>query len=323
MDDPRFAPLTIVCASEQRFGVGEQLREIEAPAPTIVTEPSARNTAAAAAIAALIVHAQDPDGLVLLLPTDHMIVNEGALRAAFVDGASPAEEGFVTLFGIKPDSPATGYGYIRIDPARLVGAHAFRAAAFVEKPDKATAESYLAAGDHVWNSGIALAGAATLLDAFARHEPALLDAARDALRAAKRDADFLRLDPDCYQRCRSVAFDNAILEKSDRIAVMPVAFGWRDVGTWSALFDASDRDADGNAFVGNVIAEATKDSYVRSEGPLVATLGIEGLVVVATDDAVLVVAKERDQDVRKIVDRVAAMRHAGPSGDLAGTKRNG
>jgi len=215
-----------------------------------------------------------------------------------------ARRGLVTLFGIRPNEPATGYGYIRFGDAIPDAGCARNVAAFVEKPDRTKAEAYLASGDYLWNSGIVLATAATLLRQFSVHAPDLTAPVRAALEGATHDADFVRLDADDYARCRAISFDHAVLERNDGVAVVPASFGWRDVGSWASLWEASEHDSDGNAMIGNVIAEATTDSYVRSEGPLVATLGVDGLVVVATKDVVLVAAKGRDQEIRSVVERL-------------------
>ncbi len=240
----------------------------------------------------------------LLMPADHLIDDVAAFQATVQGAAAAARRGFLTLFGIRPDSPATGYGYIRQGDAIPDAGKARRVAAFVEKPDRAKAETYLRSGDYFWNSGIVLARASVLLAELENLQLEIVALAREAVERGERDADFLRLDGGAYRRSRAISFDHAVLEKSDRVAVVPAAFGWRDVGSWSSLLEAADRDAAGNAAIGNVILEATKDSYVRSEGPLVATLGVEGLIVVATKAAILVAGKDHDQDIRTLVERL-------------------
>jgi mannose-1-phosphate guanylyltransferase/mannose-1-phosphate guanylyltransferase/mannose-6-phosphate isomerase len=308
-DPSLFEPLRVIASADHRFLIAQQLQEIGVATSAIVLEPSARNTAAAAAVAALIVEESDPGGLVLLAPADHRILDVEAFHAAVRIAADSASAGFLSLFGIAPDRPATGYGYIRAgDPvAGTVGAR--RVAAFVEKPDRETAERYVRGGDHLWNSGIFLLPATVFLAELTRFEPELLSHARKSLEHASRDSDFLRLDQEQFDRCRSIAIDLAVMERSDRMAVVPVDCGWTDVGSWSTLADMVDRDAFGNTTVGEVFTDGTRNSYVRSDGPLVATVGVEDLIVVATPDAVLVAHKDHDQDIKRIVDQLRDGKH--------------
>lgn len=307
-DSDLFAPPTVIAGEDHRFMVAAQLQEAGGADARIVLEPVGRNTAPAAALAALLVAEADADGLVLLMPADHLISDVAAFHQTVRNAMPAARRGLVTLFGIRPNEPATGYGYIRRGEAIADAGCARNVAAFVEKPDRATAEAYLASGDYLWNSGIVLATAATLLRQFSAHARDLTAPVRAALKDATHDADFVRLDADAYARCRAISFDHAVLERNDGVAVVPASFGWRDVGSWASLWEASEHDPDGNAIIGNVIAEATTDSYVRSEGPLVATLGVEGLIVVATKDVVLVAAKGRDQEIRNVVERLRMRR---------------
>ena len=303
-DAELFEPLTVIAGEEHRVMLAEQLSGTVAPGATIVLEPSARNTAAAAAIAALLIRRSRPDGLILLMPTDHLICDVAAFRRAVREAADIAREGCLTLFGMKPDRPATGYGYIRLGTRLSGGGPARRVAAFVEKPDQATAEAYVASGDYLWNSGMFLLPVGQLVSELRRLEPELLEAAGEALERAARDKDFLRLEPEAFARCRAVSIDHAVMERTDKAAVVPAEFKWMDVGSWAALWSMAERDDAGNAVSGEVLTWASRDSYIRSEGPLIATLGVEDLIVVATKDAVLVARKDRDQDVRKIVERL-------------------
>ena len=304
MLDPLFTPLTVIASAQHRFLVAEQLREVGATSPTIVLEPSARNTAAATAVAALLVRRRDPEGLLLLAPADHRILDDEAFRNAVREAAVAAREGFLLLFGVKPDHPATGYGYIRVGAPLAAEGRARSVDAFVEKPDRSTAEQYLASGNYLWNSGIFLLPASAILAELSSREPELVANAAEALKRASRDEDFLRLDQPAFDRCRSISIDYAVIERAERLAVIPVDFGWTDIGSWSALAEIAGRDEAGNTIVGEVLTEATRNSYVRSDGPLVATVGVEDLVIVATPDAVLVAHKEHDQDIKRIVDRL-------------------
>jgi mannose-1-phosphate guanylyltransferase/mannose-6-phosphate isomerase len=304
-----FKPPRIIANANHRFLIALQLQEIRVGAAAIVLEPSARNTAAAAAIASLLVEESDPDGLVLLLPADHRIADVEAFLAAVQVAAKTASEGFLSLFGITPDRAATGYGYIRVGEPIAGTAGAHRASAFREKPDRETAEKYLRDGDHLWNSGIFLLPASVFLAELSRFEPDLVANARESLKRASRDADFLRLDREAFDRCRSVAVDVAVMERSDRMAVIPVDCGWTDVGSWSSVADLAEHDAADNTTVGEVFVERTRNSYIRSDGPLVAAVGVEDLIVIATPDAVLVAHKDHDQDVKRIVDRLRDGKH--------------
>jgi mannose-1-phosphate guanylyltransferase/mannose-6-phosphate isomerase len=298
-----FEPLTVIAGNGHRFAVAEQLGAVGASSAAIVLEPAPRNTAAAAAIAALLIARSDPDATMLLMPADHLITDADAFRRAVREAAETARQGYLTLFGIRPDSAATGYGYIRVG-APVADGPARSVAAFVEKPSRTTAVAYVESGEYLWNSGIFLMPVALLLSELRRLEPDLLLAANEALERAARDADFVRLDAEAFCNCRSVSIDYAVMERTDKAAVVPAEFSWIDVGSWSALWSIAGLDDEENATIGDVLTLDTRGSYIRSEGPLVATVGVEDLIVVATNDAVLVARKDRDQDIRKIVDRL-------------------
>ena len=302
-----FHPVMVVANAEHRFVIAEQLREIGQGQPTIVLEPVARNTAPAVAAAALIAVAQDPEALILVMPADHAVPDKQGFLAAVRAGAAAAAAGALVLFGIRPDSPATGYGYIRAGEA-LAG-EARRVDAFVEKPDLAAAESYLADGRYSWNSGIFLLPAKAVIAELEAHEPAVIAAVRAALAGAKQDMDFLRLDPDAFGKSPSISIDYAVMERTERAAVVAADFAWSDVGAWGALWNLAARDGEGNVEIGDTVAEDTRGSYLRSEGPLIATVGVDDLIVVATPDAVLVVNRRKDQDVKKVVERLRASNH--------------
>ncbi|HVI33722.1 mannose-1-phosphate guanylyltransferase/mannose-6-phosphate isomerase [Phenylobacterium sp.] len=307
-DAKRFHPVMVVANAEHRFVIAEQLREAGAAAPTIVLEPAARNTAAAVASAALLTSSEDSDAVILVMPADHTIPARADFLAAIEAGLPAAREGALVLFGIQPDTPATGYGYIRGGEA-LSGA-ARKVEAFVEKPDLATAEAYLESGDYYWNSGIFLLPARAVLEELERHEPQVLAAVQAAVAAATRDMDFLRLDPETFSACPSISIDYAVMERTARAAVVPSSFVWSDVGAWSALWELADRDGDDNVEIGDTLAENTRGSYLRSEGPLIATVGVEDLIVIATPDAVLVASRHADQHVKRVVERLKASNHA-------------
>lgn len=303
-DPVRFEPLIVVANVEHRFTIAEQLRVIGVADPLIALEPCGRNTAAPTVVAALLARDQDPDALILVTPADHVVGDEEQFLHALETGAAIAEQGALVLFGIDPTSANPDYGYIRVgEPS---GAEAWRVAGFTEKPDQAAAEALLETGDHLWNSGLLLAPAQLVLDEIERLAPSVLAAAKAALDASRRDLDFVRLEEAAFAAGPSISLDHALIERSDRLAVVKARFDWTDVGAWSTLWELGEKTPDGNVLVGEAFAEATSNSYVRSDGPVVATLGVRDLIVVATPDAVLVADRTLDQDVGRIVDVLRA-----------------
>jgi len=301
-DPQRFAPPMVICNETHRFMVAEQLRQAVLPPGDIVLEPAARNTAPAACVAALRLLEADPEALLLLLPSDHFIADRAGFLAAVEQAAAAARDGWLVTFGVRPDRAETGYGYILQAEALAGCAGCHQVARFVEKPDRATAEGYLAEGGYAWNSGMFLFRAARLVEEMARLEPAVLAACRQALALKRHDLEFLRLDEAAFAASPSISIDYAVMERAERAAVVPVDIGWTDVGSWAALWEIAERDAAGNGLLGDVVAVDTRSSYLRSEGPLIATVGVEDLVVVATVDAVLVCPRARAQDAKKVVE---------------------
>ena len=307
----RVAPLSsaaplVVANEEHRFLVAEQLRVIGAPQARIVLEPVGRNTAPAIAAAALIASADGGDPLLLVLPSDHVVRDPDAFRAAVRAAAPAAEAGALVTFGIVPQAPETGFGYIQ---AERGGEGVRKVLRFVEKPDAATAQGYLDAGDHYWNSGMFLFRASRFLDELGRHRPDILAAARAASAHVDPDGEFLRLDREAFAASPAESIDYAVMEKTDAAMVLPVDIGWNDVGSWSALWDVSEQDGDGNAHHGDVIAVDSRNSYAYARR-LVALVGVDDLVVVETDDAVLVAAKDKVQEVKQVVARLKAERRS-------------
>lgn len=300
-----FAPPLVICNDEHRFIIAEQLRQLTITPQALVLEPTGRNTAPAAAIAALILAAQDPQALMLIMPSDHVIGRPDAFHQAIAAATSAAAEGALVTFGIQPTRPETGYGYLRAG-ASTTHAGVLRLDRFVEKPDLKTAEAYLAEGGTYWNAGIFLFRADRFLAELERCEPEILAACRAALAAAGNDLEFLRLDAAAFATCPTKSIDYAVMEHATNAAVVPVDMAWSDVGAWDALWELGDKDADGNHLLGDVIAQDITNCYVRSESGLVAVLGVSDLVVVNTDDAVLVAHKDHAQDVKRIVDRLEA-----------------
>jgi mannose-1-phosphate guanylyltransferase/mannose-6-phosphate isomerase len=301
-----FAAPIIVCNEAHRFMVGEQLREAGITAARIVLEPEGRNSAPAIAAAAVLVAETDPDAPLWMMAADAAITDIPALHRAVAAAAAAARAGHVVTFGMTPTAAETGYGYIETGAA-LAGLGGVNAVArFTEKPDAATAEAFLAGGRHLWNSGMFLFTAATLIAELERHAPDVLTAVRAAVAARTTDLDFIRLDKEAFARAPSISLDYAVAERTTKAAVVPASLGWSDVGSWAALWELAAKDGSGNAAVGNVIVEDSRNSYVRSDGPLVAVLGLEDAIVVATEDAVLAMPRSRAQDVKRIVDRLKA-----------------
>ncbi len=248
--------------------------------------------------------ASDPGALFLVMPSDHVIADAAAFHAAVEVAASAARAGALVTFGIAADRPETGYGYIRRGAALRGQEGCYAVAAFIEKPDRARAEAYVAAGDYAWNSGIFLFPAGLYVDELARQHPELVAGCRAALDKAQRDLTFLRLDKPSFAALRGESIDYAVMEHTKRAAVVPVAMGWNDIGSWDALWSIGDKDGAGNVMLGDVIAEDSKNSYFRSEERLIAALGVEDLIVVATGDVVLVARRDRAQDIKSLVARL-------------------
>jgi mannose-1-phosphate guanylyltransferase/mannose-6-phosphate isomerase len=307
-DDENFAPPLIIANEEHRFIIAEQLREIGVAPSAIILEPVGRNTAPAAAVAALRLAAADPDALMLLLASDHAISDLAAFQMAVARAAAAGRAGYLVSLGITPDRAETGYGYIAA--AKPIGGcdGAFAVARFVEKPDPETAERYVASGEYFWNASIFLFPVSLYLTELGRLQPSMLEACKKALAGAKVDSDFVRLDKAVFGACPSDSIDYAVMEHTERAAVVPVAMGWSDLGSWDALWDLGEKDESGNAVSGNVVAEDTANCYLRSEAGLVAAIGVADLVVVATGDAVMVAPRNRTQEVKQLVNRLLAER---------------
>ncbi|MGI8560012.1 MAG: mannose-1-phosphate guanylyltransferase/mannose-6-phosphate isomerase [Luteimonas sp.] len=307
----RVAPLVdaapiVVANEEHRFLAAEQLRVAGVEHAAILLEPSGRNTAPAIAAAALQAMADGDDPLLLVLPSDHVVRDPEAFRAGVRKACTAAGSGGLVTFGIVPESAETGFGYIQTDAADAVASDGvLPVLRFVEKPDPATAQTYLDAGGYYWNSGMFLFRASRYLAELQRFRPDILDAVRRACDRAQRDGDFIRLDADAFAACPSDSIDYAVMEKTDRAMVLPVDIGWSDVGSWSALWEVSEQDGDGNARHGDVMAIDSRNSYAYARR-LVALVGVDDLVVVETDDAVLVAHKDRVQQVKDVVARLKA-----------------
>lgn len=313
----RIAPLAsrapiVVSNADHRFMVAEQLREAGCVPSAVLLEPVARNTAPAIAAAALEATADGTDPVLLVLPSDHVIADAVAFREAVTRALPAAEAGALVTFGIRPASPETGYGYIQMGEA-LEGGRVHAVARFVEKPTLEVAQAYVDGGQHVWNSGMFLFRASAYLRELERVEPAMLEACRGALAAARRDEDFVRLDATAFRAAPSISIDYAVMERTDRAAVLPIDVGWNDVGSWSALWQVAEQDGDGNAHHGDVLARGCRNTLAWGDGRLVALLGLEDVVVVDTADAVLVAHKDHVQDVKAVVADLKAAGRAEPT----------
>ncbi|MDR6694845.1 mannose-1-phosphate guanylyltransferase/mannose-6-phosphate isomerase [Stenotrophomonas sp. 1337] len=302
----RVAPIAsrgplVIANEEHRFVAAEQLQQVGAEPAAIILEPVGRNTAPAIAVAALEATRDGNDALLLVLPSDHVITDEAAFRAAVQAAAGAAEAGKLVTFGIVPTGPETGYGYIKAADGQGVRA----VERFVEKPDLDTATGYVASGQYYWNSGMFLFKASRYLQELERLQPAMLSACRDAWQSARRDADFTRLDRDAFTAVPSDSIDYAVMEKTADAVVVPLDAGWNDVGSWTALRDVSQQDGDGNAHQGDVIAIDCRNTYAYGQR-LVAMVGLDDVIVVETDDAVLVGKADRMQEVKTVVAKLKA-----------------
>ncbi len=297
-------PTIAVCNEDHRFMLAEQLREIGVTPSAIILEPVGKNTAPAVAMAAL--SAPSDDDILLVLPADHVVADRAAFHLAIDQARQLAEQDFMVTFGIVATEPETGYGYIKAGVTRI--GTAFNVDAFVEKPDIQTAQRYIESGDYFWNSGMFAFKAGCFLRELEKFNPKMLDVCRQALKAAKTDLDFVRLDKAIFSTCPADSIDYAVMEKTDKAVVIPLDAGWNDVGSWSALWDVTGKDDDGNAIKGDVLTVDTLNSFIHSSSKLVAVIGVKDLVVVETDDAVMVAAKDRVQDVKTIVDQLKALK---------------
>ncbi|RVT89779.1 mannose-1-phosphate guanylyltransferase/mannose-6-phosphate isomerase [Sphingomonas crocodyli] len=304
VDGGRFGKPIIVTNAAHADDIGAQLTASGQAPAAIITEPAGRNTAPAIALAAI--EAQ-PDAALLVMPSDHVIRDVPAFHAAIEHALPLVAEGWLVTFGITPDAPETGYGYIQRGEAIANGVH--RVAAFVEKPDRARAEEYLARGDYSWNGGIFLFRADAYLAALERHAPAMAEAARASMAGASRDGVVVTPERETFLGSPSESIDYAIMEKDDRVAVVPVEMGWSDVGSWDALHGLGDDDGAGNVIHGDVVAIDTSHCLIRGEGVVVTTVGVKDLIVVATRDAVMILPRGSSQEVKRVVEQLKARAH--------------
>ena len=311
---PGFAPPIVVCNQDHRFLVAEQLRDAGIGKARIVLEPVGRNSGPAIAAAAVLLAEDDPQSVMWMMAADAFIADTPALLDALQSAVAAARDGRIVTFGMKATRPETGYGYLEAGPelAGMPGVHAL--ARFIEKPDALTAADMAASGRHMWNSGMFVFTAQTLLEEMALYAPAVLHAVQAAVTARTQDLDFIRLGADAFSAAPSISLDYAVAEHTKRAAVVPADLGWSDVGSWDALWELGAKDADGNVAIGDVLLEGAQNCYARSDGMLSAIVGLTDVVLVTTEDAVIALHRDRAQDVKRIVERLrAAGRHEGVS----------
>ncbi|WP_100634486.1 mannose-1-phosphate guanylyltransferase/mannose-6-phosphate isomerase [Pseudomonas qingdaonensis] len=292
----------LICNEQHRFLAAEQLRQIGLEQANILLEPMGRNTAPAIALAALQAIEEGQDPLLLVLAADHLIQDVPAFHASIEAAMVLATAGKLVTFGIVPAYPETGYGYIQ--KGEVLGSEGFKVNRFVEKPDLSTAQHYVASGDYFWNSGMFMFRASRYLAELEAFQPDILKACQQALAGAEQDLYFTRIDVKAFSECPDDSIDYAVMEKTADAAMVPLDAGWSDIGSWSALWDVSEKDINGNVLKGDVLQHATRHSYVHAEHRLVTTVGVEDLVIVETKDAVLVAHKSHVQDVKKIVEQL-------------------
>jgi mannose-1-phosphate guanylyltransferase/mannose-6-phosphate isomerase len=307
---PEFAAPIVVCNEDHRFLIAEQLREVGITNARIMLEPVGRNSAPAIAAAAALVAEENPDAVLWMMPSDHAIADTDALLDALRIATVAARAGKIVTFGMRPTTPETGYGYIEIG-GELPGAPGVHAVGqFLEKPDAETAARLAADGRHLWNSGMFVFTARTLLQEMEIHAPEVLPPIREAVSGRRTDLDFIRLAVEPFRACPSISLDYAVAERTHEAAVVPANIGWSDVGSWSALWELGRKDPAGNVTIGDVVLESSRDCYVRSDGMLTAVVGLKDAVVVVTDDVALVMHRDHAQDVKTVVERLkAAGRH--------------
>lgn len=300
-----FAAPVIVCNRNHGDAVAGQLHAIGVTPDCIVLEPEGRNTAPAVTLAALMLAEHDAHATLLVLPSDHVIPDISAFHAAVATAAVAATKGRLVTFGIPPRAPETGFGYVRRGKPLDGAPGAYSVDRFVEKPDRKTAEKFLASGDYSWNSGMFVLPAGAYLAEVERHAPDVLHACRDALAGGRRDGALFRPGGDAFARAPAISVDHAVMERTEHAAVIAADMGWSDIGSWSALWQVSGRDEDGNVVAGDVACAGTSNSYLRSDGPLIVAVGLDGFAVVASRDAVLVAPMDDVQRVGAVVKGLA------------------
>lgn len=304
-DAEKYNTPLIIANEEHRFIIAEQLRSIEHEDIKILLEPAGRNTAPAAALAAFKIHDENPEGLMLLMPSDHVIASSSSFNDAILKATICAESlGMLTTFGIIPHKAETGYGYIKRGDQLEQAEGCNLVDQFVEKPNKEKAEEYVNSGEYYWNSGIFLFPVKEYLETLKKNSPGIYNACKKAMEETENDLTFIRPNQEAFLSSPSDSIDYAVMEKTNKAAMVPVEMGWNDLGAWDAIWDISDKDINNNVTIGDCLTHNTKNSLIRSDGPAIAAVGVENLVVVSTKDAVLVCDKDKSQQVKQIVDQL-------------------
>lgn len=299
------API-VICNDAHRFLVAEQLRKQDIQHGGILLEPVGRNTAPAIALAALHATQNGEDPVLLVLAADHLIKNKTVFHSAIAKAEKLAHKGYLVTFGIVPDQPHTGYGYIKADAAIDDG---FGVAEFVEKPNLETAEKYVASGQYFWNSGMFMFKASRYLEELEKYNPDILNACKQAIASESADLDFIRVDAETFAACPDDSIDYAVMEKTQQAAMVPLDAGWSDVGSWSSLWETAEvKDDNGNVIIGDAILENVHNSYINSEERLISVIGLDDIVVVETKDAVMVAHKDKVQDIKNVVNTLKAQK---------------
>lgn len=307
LDGVESEPAIVICNDAHRFLVAEQLRQQNIQHGGILLEPMGRNTAPAIALAALHATQDGDDPVLLILAADHLITDTKAFHKAIGHAQSMAEEGKLVTFGIVPDSPHTGYGYIRRGEQLNQAETAFSVSQFVEKPDEETAKQYIANGEYYWNSGMFMFKASRYLEELEKFAPEMMKVCRAAIATESPDLDFVRVSGEVFETCPDDSIDYAVMEKTKDAAMVPLDAGWNDVGSWSSLWETSEhKDKDNNVLIGDTLLHGVKNSYINAEQRLIAAVGVENVVVVETKDAILVADKEKVQDIKHIVNKLKA-----------------
>ena len=291
----------ILCGEAHRFLVAQQIGEITEKKPTIILEPMAKNTAPAIAAGCCAAIEQDEDAIVIVLPSDHVIKNIKVFHEAINTAVSSAQEGNLVTFGIVPTFPSTGYGYIKCgkDENKICNLESF-----IEKPCLEKAQEYLASDDYSWNSGMFVFKAKTFLDELKLHNPLMAEFSINSYENAVKDPDFIRLDKAAFEKINGNSIDYAVMEKTTKGKVVKLNAGWNDVGSWSALYDISKKDENLNVVKGNVVSLDTTSSYIRSGNRTIATIGLDNVIIIDSDDSILIAAKGKIQEVKKIVEKI-------------------
>jgi len=302
LDGLKVSQPCLICNEEHRFLAAEQLRTLGIDNASILLEPVGRNTAPAVALAAIKALEKEHDPVLLILAADHLIKDVDAFHRAVETALPFAQAGKLVTFGIVPTHAETGYGYLQKGAA--AGEGGFTVAKFVEKPDSETAERYLASGEHFWNSGMFMFRASRYLEELQRWQPEILDACRRATAQSEEDMHFVRIGKEAFAACPEDSIDYAVMEKTEDAVMVPLDAGWSDIGSWSALWDVSDKDEQGNVHKGDVLSHDSQNNYVHADYRLVTTVGVEDLIIVETKDTVMVAHKDKAQEVKRIVEQL-------------------